>query len=41
VLAIKKIIKSDDIKNIRIPKEMGEYIEVIMEIYFVESIGGV
>ena len=30
MLAIKKIIKADEIKNLRIPKEMGEYIEVII-----------
>jgi len=30
VLAIKKIIKADEIKNLRIPKEMGEYVEVII-----------
>ncbi|NQS89723.1 hypothetical protein HQ584_08050 [Patescibacteria group bacterium] len=29
-MAIKKIIKADEIKNLRIPKEMGEYVEVII-----------
>jgi len=30
MLAIKKIIKADEIKNLRIPKEMGEYVEIII-----------
>lgn len=30
MLAIKKVIKADEIKNLNIPKEMGEYIEIII-----------
>lgn|GEM_PF-2944602 len=29
-MAIKKIIKADEIKNLHIPKGMGEYVEVII-----------